>query len=256
MLKEQNDKLKECRDELSRLFCGLEDFKRKYKEKSSRVSSDILKIEEVGKYEFKEIITVICYLVSLVEGKTYTYHEKELPFVSNPGDVSGWAYVSLESYNHHNFRNKYRLQYISSEDKEAEDELNKKIMEIHAIGQHTYDVKPLPFIKEMLTTPASNYVQIALFHKGDPFWTKEGYIYFEFNDSYFTDEPITLIDYNSKICDPNYLYIVDFVNYLTVMKLEKEDFSLTMDEMMAYARDFAEKVKKEKRGEGNVLVKK
>ena len=40
------------------------------------------------------------------------------------------------------------------------------------------------------------------------------------------------------------------------MKLEKEDFSLTMDEMMAYARDFAEKVKKEKRGEGNVLVKK
>ena len=39
------------------------------------------------------------------------------------------------------------------------------------------------------------------------------------------------------------------------MKLEKEDFTLTQDEMMAYARDFAEQVKKEKSGEEKILRK-
>ena len=259
-LKEQQKKIEEINAERRRLSLELEKIKADYKKKNSELNQQANRVAEIHNYDFHEAIQLICYLVSLVEGKEYVYREKELPIIEyisgNEQEDYGWCYISKPYYDHPHFRHKIKLQYICCDYKSAEDEICAVIDEAHAMGVDIYNNKPLPLFYKMLTQPAKNYVQINIHNSHSAFFeSMNGKLTFICNDDFTKHLPITLINYDSKICDSSYMYIVDFMNYLTVMKLEKEDFTLTQDEMMAYARDFAEQVKKEKSGEEKILRK-
>lgn len=260
-LKEQQDKLNELEFERQKLESELEKIKEAYKRKIEANYSNQAKISLVHRFKFEEAIFVICYLVSLVEGKEYTYHEKELPikeYVSgNEKEDFGWCYISQKFYEHQSFRNKIKLQYICSDILAAEKEIDQAINDAHAMGCDIYDSQPLSKFYELLTKPAKNYVQISSYNGHSDFLSSmNGNIEFICNDEIEANLPITLININSKICDPNYMYIVDFMNYLAVMKLDKENYTLTLEEMMAYARDFAEEVKKQKQKKSDKSLKK
>lgn len=259
-LKEQQDMLEQIRMEETKLFYELEEIKKAYAQKNRVLAQKANAVLEVIRFDFEEAIQIICYLVSLVEGKEYTYHERELPLIEytsgNSKEDFGWCYVSLECYNSQNFKNKIKLQYICNDEEAARRELDDVINGVHARGFSIYDREPLPRLYELLTTPANNYVQINIHNGHSAFFESDnGHIEFVSNDAFIKQLPITLINYSSKICDPNFMYIVDFMNYLSVMKLEKEDFTLSMEEMKAYARDYAEKVKEEKLEKSQILKK-
>lgn len=259
-LKEQQEKMEEINAERRRLFALLEKAKADYKKKNSELDQQANRVAEIHNYDFHEAIQLICYLVSLVEEKEYVYREKELPIIEyvsgNAQEDYGWCYISKPYYDHPNFSHKIKLQYICCDEEAAEDEICAVIGEAHAMGVSIYNSKPLPLFYKMLTQPAKNYVQINIHNSHSAFFeSMNGILTFFDNDDFTKHLPITLINYDSKICDPKFMYIVDFMNYLTVMKLKEEDFTLTMDEMMAYARDFAEQVKKEKSGEEKILRK-
>lgn len=261
ILKEQQDMIKQVESEKMKLFYELEEIKKDYAQKNEALIRKANKASGVIRFDFKEAIQVICYLVSLVEGKEYTYHEQELPiveYVSGNSEVDfGWAYVDLKFYDHPSFKHKIKLQYICSDEEAAAHEINAVIDEAHVMGVSIYNSKPLPLFYKLLTRPAKNYVQINTNNgHSDFFESMNDCIEFICNDEFGKSLPVTLININSKICDPDFLYIVDFMNYLAVMKLEKEDFTLTLEEMMAYARDFAENVKKQKSGQSNQVLKK
>ncbi len=259
LLKEQLERMKQIDLERERLSRELEEIKESYKKKDEYLYSKRASVYDVNSYNLDEAIKVICYLVSIVEEKEYTYHEIELPLkesVSGSNGDFGWAYVDLDLYNHPAFRNKIKLQYICCDEEAAAKEIQAVIHEAHAMGVRSYNSKPLPLFYELLTTPAKNYVQINLNNGHKDHYQKDGCIKFICNDEFGQNYPITLININSKICDPNFMYIVDFMYYLTMMKLEKEYCTLTLEEMMEYARDFAEEVKRQKSGQPNKLLKK
>lgn len=256
ILKEQLEKYNEVKSEMERVTSEYYRIQHAYEEK-------IMQLEHLARevvnhasiYKYKEVIPVICYLVSLVEGKKYTFGEKEIPVSKGYGYESGLIFVDLSSYHCADFKYKYKIQYICCDLSAAEAELDCKIDDIRAVGKYTYDREAIPHIKEMVTTPALNYVQIAVFTEDGPTYYERGSVSFDTNDEYFNKEDFLLIDKDSKICDPKYRYIVDFMNYLTAKKMEMENISLTQEEMMAYAREFAEEVKKEKRGGVKILKK-
>lgn len=256
LLKEQLEKYNEVEAERKRVFSEYYRMKKAYEEKMMQLESLAREVvNHASIYKYQEVIPVICYLVSLVEGKKYTFGEREIPVSKGYGYDSGLVYVDLSSYGYSDFKHKYKIQYICCDREAAENELDRKIDDIHAARKYSYDREVIPLIKKMVTTPALNYVQIAVFTEDGPTYYERGSVSFDTNDDYFSMESFLLIDKDSKICDPEFRYIVDFMNYLTVKKMETENVSLTQEEMMGYAREFAEEVKKEKSGEIKTLKK-
>lgn len=61
---------------------------------------------------------------------------------------------------------------------------------------------------------------------------------------------------NSAICDDRYCYIIDFMNEVINYRLDKEDFSISLEEMMILADNFIQSYKRYKLAKFSKMRKK
>ena len=118
----------------------------------------------------------------------------------------------------------FRIGFICADEEAALSEINLRVQDIKSAA------KPLTMINDVLLQPAINYVQI-IFYKpviGIKFVNNLGYDSNAFG--YQNNE--------TKIVDVRYQYIIDFVNSLTAICMER-NVMLSEGEMRKYAEEYA-----------------
>lgn len=201
-------------------------------------------IEKLSYFKRDEIMPVIAYLVSLIEGKKYYYEEIMLPV--------SWDYVIIkDDYSGYSDRQRIRLVYICCNKKKAQEEIKRYISKLK---NSSYSRK-YENLEDFFLNHKDSYIQINIYNN----FTGGSTIRFVDNRSikevYYEDchicyEETTsefhnyLKSHESHIRDTRFIYIIDFMQYLFGKRYEKESHELTQEEMLAYATEFAEEYKK------------
>lgn len=217
-----------------------------YEERIERLNNEIYakqvmetNIEKTTVFNRNEIMPVIAYLVSLIENKSYFYDNKKVPVTH---DFKGMGRVSF-AFDHPDYYY-YHIAYVcpsTSHAKREIDRFSNKIM---------HEPTDIETIDGLLLEPKEHYVQIA-------FYMSEQKIAFinNINDSNHlyidnSSKDETILDFNyyqgtSHIRDRKYLYIIEFIDYLSAIISQKENYTLTEKEMKEYANLFVEDKKDE-----------
>lgn len=175
------------------------------------------KLDICSKFKCDEIFPVVAYLVSLVEGREYKYKEKQIPTEDLVSVMDEAKFNRMGNFG-------FRIGFICADEEAALSEINLRVQDIKSAA------KPLTMINDVLLQPAINYVQI-IFYKpviGIKFVNNLGYDSNAFG--YQNNE--------TKIVDVRYQYIIDFVNSLTAICMER-NVMLSEGEMRKYAEEYA-----------------
>lgn len=209
-----------------------------------KLKSQSSKIEKLSYFKRDEIMPVIAYLVSLIEGKKYYYEEIKLPISFN-------YEIIKDDYSGYSDRQKIRLVYICCNKKKAQEEIGRYISKL----KNSSYSREYENLKDFFLNPKDSYIQINIYNN----FTGGSTIRFVDNRSikevYYEDchicyEETTnefrnyLQSYESHIRDTRFKYIIDFMQYLFGKRYESKNHELTSEEMFRYATEFAEEYKK------------
>ena len=180
---------------------------------------------------------VIAYLVSQIEKVSYHYVESEI--------------ILYETVFHRNLTYaspvEYKLAYLVQEGKEtlAYEEINKRFkIKISDLDYYAGS--------KQLENPSEYYIQLAYFKDKD----RDKICYQYKNSICISSSSSNRYGFDSCICDERYSYIVDFMNEVVHYRLDKEDLSISLDEMMMLADNFIQSYKECKSGKHLKLQKK
>lgn len=203
-------------------------------------------IEKLRYFKREEIISVIAYLVSLIEETEYYYVEQVLPI--------SWDYELITNeYDYRNKRDelKLRICYLCQNKQKAEEEIKYYLIRL----QNSSYSRSYNKLKEFLLLPKDYYIQLSVFSKH---WGSSDLKFvnnIDIQEVYYRDYHICyeettteyknyLSDYESHIRDERFNYIIDFMEYLSGKRYESETHELSVEEMRAYAEEFATEYKK------------
>lgn len=181
------------------------------------------------------IFPAIAYLVSLIEGRKFVHKEVTLPTFNLETLIDRELFkdsLKMQSLKASGLF-PYKLSFLCEEDavSEALKDINERIEDVF----NSFDSKRM--FNEILLFPSENYVQLTFYRPT---------ISLEFNNNLDDDDNVLKYKNNeSKIVDDRYLYIIDFMDYLTdiCMTLGRK---LSGEEMMMYAEEFARRYNLEK----------
>lgn len=190
-------------------------------EEEERVLDEKYKnISRASIYVCDDIVPVLEYFVGLMEGKQYFYKERKIPTtdLTNIRDKSLANDISC-----------YRIGFLCSDPDAAIEDINIRIEDLYNASN-----KEL-MLNEILLQPALNYIQI-IFYKA-----VSG---IKFVNNFNTDKNAKEYPNDeTNIVDERYLYIIDFINFLTDKRLEKNGEKLTQKEMMDLAFVYVQMLK-------------
>lgn len=190
-------------------------------------------------FDREEIMPILSYMVGLIEDKSYFYDTRRVPITT---DFKGMGRITFGSLHPEWYY--YHIDYLCESTSHAKKEIERfsnKIM------RTPFDVQN---INELLLEPKEHYVQIA-------FYTSDKKIAFHNNindgNQLYTDlsskeEELIQPHYYqgvSHIRDRKYLYIFDFIDYLSALLAQHENYQLTEKEMKEAASTFATEKKDE-----------
>jgi len=188
--------------------------------KEQALTEEFKSVSRASIYICDEIVPVLEYFIGLMEGKAYFYKERKIPTTD---------LVNVRDRNIPNDINCYRIGFLCSDPDAALEDINIRIEDLYNTSN-----KEL-MLNEILLQPALNYIQII-------FYKPVGGI--KFVKNYNSDkEAREYPNEESNIVDERYEYIIDFINFLTDKKLEKNGEKLTQKEMMDLAFVYVQMVK-------------
>lgn len=224
---------------------------KRFEKRMAQNQADIDKLQtqsnEIKKLSFfnrEEIMPVIAYLVSLIEGQEYYYEEMKLPLSFN-------YEIIKDDYGRYSDNQRIRLVYICRNKKKAKDEIERWI---NILKNSSYSRK-YDNLKKFFLIPKDSYIQINIYNKftggkNIRFINNLGIneVYYEYCHICYEETDTEYRNYlqcnESHIRDEKFVYIIDFMEYLVGKRYEKESHELTQEEMFRYATEFAEEYNK------------
>lgn len=222
--------------------------KKRYQKRVLKMDADIQaqsdKLNQLSRLKIfnrDDVMPILAYLVSLIEDTNYQYDEKRIPV--------SWGFHGMWKSEWKTYQypdsHYYHIAYLCKNKDHASEEINCYIESI------IHEYIPDNLINELLLEPKMYYIQIAFYMD-----TKNICFHSNMNShdrlydvSYamHQDDDYTFYYYqgNHHLRDKRYLYILEFMEYLSAIRTQKENCQLTVDEMMECARIFASQKKEE-----------
>lgn len=213
---------------------------KKYDKEIQTLKDEKVKIALANYFNIVDSFQVIAYLVSQIEGVNYQKGEDEITLYAHA------CYAKIV----YPYPVSYKLAYLvqDSEKDIASEEIKMKFQ----LRKRRDLLKDCDYyaISKQLEIPSEHYIQLACFKDFD------NKIAYRYKNSIWISEHTYSTGIDAFICDERYYYIIDFMNEVVNYRLEKENFTVSLDEMMQLADAFVLKYRVNRNGKSLNLQKK